>query len=132
MIVKTYDDDDFRVHTLPLIAIGSVVALTLALAISTSLGVFERQGVPEQIRAERGVKLADTRDIKFGDAADGSVIVVDAQTGNELGRYPQGEGGFVRATARAMWLAMWPVPRNPTLIPRCPRRRGQRGQSRSS
>ncbi|MDJ0979619.1 MAG: photosynthetic complex assembly protein PuhC [Erythrobacter sp.] len=101
-IVRTYDDDDFRVHTLPLIAMGTVIAITLALAISTSLGFFERQAVPESIRAERGVLSVDTRSITFNDAADGSVWVADAETGLELGRFPQGEGGFVRATARAM------------------------------
>ena len=102
MIVRTYDDDDFRVHTLPLIAMGVVVAITLTLAISTSMGVFERQAVPETIRAERGVMSTDTRSIRFGDGADGSVIVSDAFDGTELARFPQGEGGFVRATARAM------------------------------
>jgi len=102
MIVKTYDDDDFRVHTLPLMAMGTVVAITLALAISTSFGIFERQAVPDNVRAERGIKSVDTRGIKFNDAADGSIWVADAVTGEELARFPQGEGGFVRATARAM------------------------------
>lgn len=102
MIVRTYDDDDFRVHTLPLIAMGSVVAISLAFATATSFGVFERQAVPEQIRAERGVMSVDTRSIRFHDGDDGSVWVSDAVTGEELGRFGQGEGGFVRATARAM------------------------------
>lgn len=102
MIVKTYDDDDFRVHTLPLIAMGGVIAIALALAISTSLGVFERQAIPENVRTEKGIERVDGRPIKFSDTADGSVVVIDASSGAELGRYPQGEGGFVRATARAM------------------------------
>ncbi|MEM7690085.1 MAG: photosynthetic complex assembly protein PuhC [Pseudomonadota bacterium] len=102
MIVRTYDDDDFRVHTLPLIAMGAVVAITLALVISTTAGLFERQGVPDQVRAERGVMSTDTRSIQFHDSANGDVWVSDAVTGAEIGRYPQGEGGFVRATARAM------------------------------
>lgn len=102
MIVRTYDDEDFRVHTLPLIAMGVVVSLTLALAISTSVGIFERQGVPDQIRAENGVMSLDTRSIQFHDSANGDVWVSDGVTGEELGRFPQGEGGFVRATARAM------------------------------
>jgi len=102
MIVRTYDDEDFRVHTVPLIGMSTVVVLTLALVISTQLGFFDRQGVPENVRAERGVTLVETRQIKFNDTADGSVQVVDATTGEELGLYAQGEGGFVRATARAM------------------------------
>lgn len=102
MIVRTYDDDDFRVHTLPLIAMGGVVAITLALAISTSVGIFEPQAVPDKVRAERGVMSLDTRSIQFHDSANGDVWVSDAATGEELGRFPQGQGGFVRATARAM------------------------------
>lgn len=102
MIVRTYDDDDFRVHTLPLIAMGSVIAITLALVISAQFGFFDRQAVPEQVRAERGVMSVETRSIQFHDAADGAVWVSDAETGLELGRFGQGEGGFVRATARAM------------------------------
>ena len=102
MIVKTYDDDDFRVHTVPLIAMGIVIAITLALAISTSLGVFERQAVPEQVRAEHGVTMHDTRPIQFGDTPDGSVTVFDPETGEELARFAQGDGGFVRVTARSM------------------------------
>ena len=93
---------DFRIHKLPMIAMGSVVSITLALAISTSFGVFDRQGVPETVRAENGVQSVDTRSIQFNDDTDGSVWVSDAVTGAELARFPQGEGGFVRATARAM------------------------------
>ncbi|MEL6541131.1 MAG: photosynthetic complex assembly protein PuhC [Pseudomonadota bacterium] len=93
---------DLRMHRLPLIACISVIGISLALTISTNLGFFERQGDPDQIRAERGVTSVDTRSIKFHDGANGDVWVSDAETGEELGRYPQGKGGFVRATARAM------------------------------
>ncbi|MDY7097140.1 MAG: photosynthetic complex assembly protein PuhC [Pseudomonadota bacterium] len=101
-VVKTYDDEDFRVHTLPLVAMGVVVAVTLALAMATSFGFFERQAVPDQIRAERGVASIDARSIQFYDSADGSIWVADGETGEELARFASGTGGFVRATARAM------------------------------
>lgn len=104
MIVRTYEEDDFRVHTLPLIAMGGVVLITLALVISVKLGLFERQAVPEQNRIESGVQVAETRSIRFHDGADGTIWVADAVSGEELGRYSQNEGGFVRATARAMVL----------------------------
>lgn len=94
--------DDFRVHTIPVVACASVITVSLALAISTHLGIFDRQGVPEEMRAERGVMSLDTRSIRFSDTVDGAVVVTDAATGQELGRFGQGEGGFVRATARAM------------------------------
>jgi len=102
MTTQAIQPTDFRVHKIPVIACASVIGTSLALAISTHLGFFERQGVPEQIRAERGVMSLDTRSIRFIDTADGAVMVADAETGQELGRFGQGEGGFVRATARAM------------------------------
>ncbi len=99
---QTVKPDDFRVHKIPLIACGFVISVSLFLSISTSFGLFERQGVPSDLRAEAGVMSTDTRSIKFHDSADGAVWVSDAVTGEELGRFPQGQGGFVRATARAM------------------------------
>ncbi|MEM6586000.1 MAG: photosynthetic complex assembly protein PuhC [Pseudomonadota bacterium] len=102
MTTQAIKRDDFRIHTLPLMACGVVITTSLALAISTSLGFLDPQGVPDQIRAERGVMSVATRSVTFNDAADGSVWVADAATGEELGRFAQGEGGFVRATARAM------------------------------
>ena len=102
MTTTTLDQTDFRIHKIPLIASATVISVTLALAISTRMGVFDRQAVPEVVRAERGVMSVDTRSIRFNDGADGSVWVSDAATGAELARFPQGEGGFVRATARAM------------------------------
>ncbi|MEE4289377.1 MAG: photosynthetic complex assembly protein PuhC [Erythrobacter sp.] len=102
MIVRTYDDEDFRVHTVPLVGMSTVVVLTLALVISAKLGFFERQGVPDAIRAEHSVAMTDQRAIRFHDGADGTVWVADAATGEELARFGQNEGGFVRATARAM------------------------------
>jgi len=102
MTTQAIQPTDVRVHTIPVVACASVITISLALAISTHLGIFDRQGVPDEIRAERGVMSLETRSIKFNDAADGSVWVSDAATGQELGRFGQGEGGFVRATARAM------------------------------
>lgn len=102
MTTQAIKPTDMRVHKIPLIACVSVIGLSLALTISTNLGYFERQGDPDQLRAERGVVSVDTRSIKFNDDANGDVWVSDAVTGEELGRYPQGDGGFVRATARAM------------------------------
>ena len=93
---------DVRIHKVPVVACASMIAMSLGLAISTSLGFFERQGVPEVVRAERGVMSTDTRSIMFHDAADSVIWVSDAQTGMELGRFAQGEGGFVRAPARAL------------------------------
>jgi putative photosynthetic complex assembly protein len=102
MIVKTYDDDDFRVHTLPLIGMAAVILITLMLVTATKLGVFETQANPDRARIAAGVVQADSRTLTFHDAADGSIWVADGATGQELARYGINEGGFVRSTARAL------------------------------
>lgn len=102
MIVKTYEEDDFRVHTLPLVAMGIVVAITLALAIATRVGVFERQAIPDEARMAAGAQQTDHRTLKFNDAADGSIWVADGASGTELARFGVNQGGFVRSTARAL------------------------------
>ncbi|MEM6857452.1 MAG: photosynthetic complex assembly protein PuhC [Pseudomonadota bacterium] len=101
-IEKPIRKDDFKIHTVPMMAMGILISASLGLAVFTSLGIFDRQGVPEDIRAQDNVMALDTRSIMFNDAADGSVWVSDAVTGEELARFAQGEGGFVRSTARAM------------------------------
>lgn len=105
MIVRTYEEDEFEVHTLPLLAMGMVVAITVALTMAVSFGFFERQAVPEEIRAAEGVRTIDSRTIQFYDTDDGSVKVTDGATGEQLALYPQNSGGFVRATARALIFA---------------------------
>lgn len=102
MIVRTYEEDEFQVHKLPLIGMAAVVLITVAMTMGVSFGYFDRQAIPEDIRALEGVQAIDSRTIKFADTADGSVLVTDGATGEELALYPQNSGGFVRATARAL------------------------------
>ncbi len=102
MIVRTYEEDEFQVHKLPVMAMGIVVAITLAMTMSVSFGFFDRQGVPAEVRAADGVMSVDTRSLKFFDTPEGGVLVTDGATGDELARYAPNTGGFVRATARAL------------------------------
>lgn len=101
-IVRTYEEDEFAVHKLPLIMMGAVVGISLALTAGVSLGFFERQAIPSEIRAAEGVTEAVSRPIKFFDEADGTVRVEDGKSGEVLARFGPGTGGFVRSTARSL------------------------------
>jgi putative photosynthetic complex assembly protein len=79
---------------------GGIVAISLALTASVTLGYVERSAVPAEARAAAGVKPALERSLRFFDEADGSVRVEDGATAEVLGRFGQGEGGFIRATMR--------------------------------
>jgi putative photosynthetic complex assembly protein len=102
MIVREYEKDEITVHKVPLMLMGGLVAITLALTASVTLGFFERQAVPAEARAAAGVKPAVERTLRFLDEADGTVRVEDGATGEVLQRFGQGEGGFIRASVRSL------------------------------
>ena len=102
MIVRTYEEDEITVHRVPLMLMGGLVAISLALTASVTFGLFERTSDPVELRAQAGTKAVVTRDLFFFDEADGSVRVEDAASGAEVGRYGVGQGGFVRSTVRSL------------------------------
>lgn len=100
MIVREYEKDEVTVHKAPLILMGGIVAITLALTVSVQLGIFERQSVPSEARAAAGITAAEMITLRFFDEPDGTVRVEDGASGQVLSRFGQGEGGFIRATVR--------------------------------
>ncbi len=100
MIVREYEKDEVTVHKAPLILMGGMVAVSLALTASVQLGIFERQSVPSEARAAAGIKAAEIRTLRFFDEPDGTVRVEDGASGEVLSSFSQGEGGFIRATVR--------------------------------
>lgn len=102
MIVREYEPDEITVHKVPLMLMGGIVAISLALTASVTLGFFERQSVPAEARAAAGVKPAFERTLRFFDEADGTVRVEDGASAEVLGRFGPGEGGFIRATVRSL------------------------------
>ncbi|MFM7402815.1 MAG: photosynthetic complex assembly protein PuhC [Erythrobacter sp.] len=102
MIVREYEKDEITVHKVPLYLMGGIVAISLALTASVTLGFFPREAVPAEAREAAGVKAAQERPLKFFDEADGTVRVEDGATAEVLGRFGPGEGGFVRATVRSL------------------------------
>ncbi|QUL38023.1 photosynthetic complex assembly protein PuhC [Erythrobacter sp. JK5] len=101
-IVRTYEEDEFAIHKLPLMMMGGVVAFSLALTTMVSFGIFERQAIPSEIRAAEGTLAIATRSVQFYDEPDGTVRVEDAASGAEIARFEPGTGGFVRSTARSL------------------------------
>jgi len=102
MIVRTYEEDEFSVHRIPLLMMAGVIVITLALTISVRLGWFDRQAVPEDRRAVEGVVAEASRSLFFVDEDKGIIRVEDAQTGEMIARYQTNQGGFVRSTARSL------------------------------
>lgn len=82
-----------RRNMLPLLGGGALIAGTLLL-----VGGGQDRAVTQ--RADE--QPLRQRFVRFDDAADGSVIIRDAQDLRVLARFPVAEGGFVRGTLRAL------------------------------
>lgn len=102
MIVREYEKDEVTVHKVPLLLMGGIVAISLALTASVSFGLFERSAIPEKARAEAGTRPEAQRALRFFDEPDGTVRVEDGASKAVLARFGPGEGGFVRASVRAL------------------------------
>ena len=102
MIVREYEKDEVTVHKVPLMLMGGIVLISLALTASVQLGFFERSAVPEVARAEKGIQPVATRTLRFFDEPDGTVRVENGNRTMVLGRFATGEGGFIRATVRSL------------------------------
>jgi len=102
MIVREYEEDEITVQRVPLIMAGALIATVLAFTLLTSFGVFERQSIPSEARAEAGSMSVATRSLFFFDESDGTVRVEDAETRATIARYGPGAGGFVRSTLRSL------------------------------
>lgn len=102
MIVREYEKDEITVHRAPLMLMGGIIAISLVLTASVTLGFLPRQSVPSEARAAAGIGAAQERTLRFFDEADGTVRIEDGATGAVLGRHGVGEGGFIRATVRSL------------------------------
>ena len=78
-----------------LIAAGMMIAFTIAL-----VGAARLELLPEVERS--AVEQVASRDLQFQDSADGSILVVDAEAGEQIDRVEPGTNGFLRATMRGL------------------------------
>lgn len=102
MIVREYEKDEITVHKVPLMLMGGIVLISLALTASVQLGFFGRSSVPERARAEAGIQPVAARTLRFFDEPDGTVRTEDGATAEVLSRFSPGEGGFIRASVRSL------------------------------
>ena len=102
MIVREYEKDEITVHKVPLMLMGGIIAISLALTASVTLGFMPKQSVPAEARAAAGVKADAERTLRFFDEPDGTVRVEDGASAEVLARFGVGEGGFIRATVRSL------------------------------
>lgn len=102
MIVREYEKDEVTVHKVPLLLMGGLIAISLFMTALVTNGYLPKSAVAAQYRAKENVSLAVERAIQFYDEADGTVRVEDAQTGEVIGRFGIGEGGFIRASVRSL------------------------------
>lgn len=102
MIVREYEEDEVHVHRVPLMMAGALIVAVTALTASVSLGYVERQSIPAEAREAAGTMSVDTRSLLFFDEADGTVRVEDAFSGEVVGSFGPGTGGFVRSTMRSL------------------------------
>lgn len=102
MIIREYEKDEVTVHKVPMMLMGGVVVASLLLTASVTTGLLPKSAVASQYRAEAGTQLAVQRSVKFFDESDGTVRVEDGATGEVLGRFGIGEGGFIRASVRSL------------------------------
>lgn len=102
MIIREYEKDEVTVHRVPLMLMGGIVAISLLLTILVTNGLLPKSAVAAQYRAEVGAQLAVERPIKFYDETDGTVRVEDSSTGEVIGSFGIGEGGFIRASVRSL------------------------------
>lgn len=102
MIVREYEKDEVTVHRVPLMLMGGIVLISIVLTALTQLGFFERSAVPEQTRAEEGMKPVAMQTLRFFDEEDGTVRVENGPRTEVLGRFGPGQGGFIRASVRSL------------------------------
>lgn len=102
MIVREYEKDEITVHKVPLFLMGGIIAISLALTASVTMGLFPKQSVPSEARAAAGIEAAQERTLRFFDEEDGTVRIEDGATGEVLARHGVGQGGFIRATVRSL------------------------------
>lgn len=76
--------------------------VTACFALATAAIAIAAFSPPPPARSVDPETMADRLSVVFRDEAGGAVGVYEAESGKQVGHYGFGEGGFVRATMRAL------------------------------
>jgi putative photosynthetic complex assembly protein len=78
-----------------LIAIAALIGFSLLVVVAARLTGYNASQVPDS-------PPIASRDLRFADAPDGSMLVSDIETNRKLATLPPGNAGFVRGVLRVM------------------------------
>ncbi|MDP4574975.1 photosynthetic complex assembly protein PuhC [Qipengyuania sp. G39] len=96
------NDHDEEIPKVPLVMMGMLAILALALAGATSMGWIARDAVPSEARSAAGVVATSERSLYFFDEPGGGVRIEDASNGTLIALVEPGTGGFIRTTLRSL------------------------------
>jgi putative photosynthetic complex assembly protein len=78
-----------------LIAIAALIGFSLLVVVVARLTGYNASQMPDS-------PIVVSRDLRFSDAPDGALLVLEVGTGSKLASLPPGNAGFVRGVLRAM------------------------------
>lgn len=81
---------------------GGMIAAALALTAAVQIGWLDQLAVPSVARAEAGAVVQTARELRFLVSQDDVIRVQDVRSGEDIARYAEAEGGFVRGAMRGL------------------------------
>jgi len=81
---------------------GALIVFVLLLVSAVKIGWIDHAASPTAERAEKATAPVETRSLAFRDTDDGAVLVTDQATGEEVARFGDEGGGFVRGVLRGL------------------------------
>ncbi len=89
-------DHDHSISPVPLLAVFALIIITV---VGVAVVQWNKRGVP--VAAPAG-QVLEQRELRFEDASDGRVLVIDAQTETLVDALDVGTNGFLRAMLRGL------------------------------
>lgn len=83
---------------------GGLVGFSLLMTASVTMGLFDREAVPQITRMEANVAPVEVRELRFADRADGAVLITEADSGATVAvvETETEGGGFIRGVLRGL------------------------------
>lgn len=81
---------------------GALVALSLLLTAAVRTGLLDPSPSAATLRSQAKVNVVTERNLRFADAADGSVLIEDVGRGGMVARFGEEGSGFIRGVMRGL------------------------------